>query len=251
MKKGRLTKEEQQRRLKLLLNFIFTFRYAIRKQLDMFIRLNINLKYTQWMIGNTLRQGYINAYYEPAFRTKIYYLTQKAKDLLYSDEAFIEDYHFDRNYAGVNTYIHHNILIDVYFLLKSRLNIKEWVCEWVIRRSIKTKEKIPDGVIVLSNGTRIALEVESRYKKVSVLKSLVARYRYDIEKASTYQCAMIVAFSRLNYEGLKKRLYTIAPEFCADRFILTDLEMLEHEACFYQNKLTHLEEALTLLRQKG
>ena len=251
MKKGRLTKEEQGRRIKLLLNFIFTFRYAIRKQLDMFIWLNINLKYPQWLIEYTLKQGYINAYYEPTFRTKIYYLTQKAKDLLYDDEALIKHYHFDRSYAGVNTHIHHNILIEVYFLLKSRLNIKEWVCEWVLRVGIKRNEKIPDGLIVLPDGTKIALEVESRYKKISILKNVIAKYHYDIEKISRYHCVLIVAFSRLNYEGLKKRLYTIAPEFCADRFILTDLGMLEEGTCFYQDKLTRLEEALTLLRQKG
>ena len=50
MKKGRITKEEQARRFKLLLRFIFTFRYATRKQLDIFSKLIIGLKHPQWLV---------------------------------------------------------------------------------------------------------------------------------------------------------------------------------------------------------
>lgn len=251
MKTGRLTKQEQERRIKLLLGFIFIFRYAVRRQLDMFVQLNINLKYPQWLIEHTSRQGYINAYYEPTFRTKIYYLTQQGKDLLYADEPRIEYYHFEKSLAGVNTHIHHNALVDVYFLLKSHLIIKEWICEWVLRIGKKRREKIPDGLIVLPDGTKVALEVETRYKRLAVVKSLIRRYSYDIEKISRYHCVLIAASSRLNYQGLKKRLFTLAPEFCSKRFILTDLGMLEQGMCFYRDKLIHLEEALALLRQIG
>ncbi len=241
--------EEQKRRIKLLLGFIFNFRYAVRRQLDMFVQLNINLKYPQWLIEHTSRQGYINAYYEPAFRTKIYHLTQQGKDLLYADEPLSEYYHFEKSHAGVNTFIHHNALVEVYFLLKSHLAIKEWICEWVLRIGKKRREKIPDGLIVLLDGTKVALEVETRYKKLAVVKSLVRRYSYDIEKISRYNCVLIAASSRVNYEGLKKRIFTLAPEFCSKRIILTDLGMLEQGMCFYQDKLTHLEDALALVRQ--
>ena len=251
MKKGRLIQEVQDQRIKVLAGFIFNFRYATLKQLHTFIQLIMNLSYSRRLVAYSLKNGYLNAYYEPSVRTKIYHLTQKGKDLLYSDEALIEHYHFEKSYAGLNTFIHHNTLVEVYFMLKSHLDIKEWVCEWVLRIGKKRKEKIPDGLIILPDGTKIALEVETRYKKLEVLKTLVARYRYDIEKISRYHCVLIVASSRLNYAGLKVRLFTLAPEFCGNRFILSDTGMLEQGMCFYQDKLIHLEEAFGLLRQKG
>jgi len=251
MKRGRLVQEEQNQRIKFLLGFIFNFRYATLKQMHTFIQLIMNLSYSRRLVAYSLKNGYLNVYYEPSVRTKIYYLTQKAKDLLYSNEALIEHYHFEKSYAGLNTFVHHNILAEVYFLLKSHLEIREWLCEWVLRIGKKKKEKIPDGLVILPDGTKIALEVETRYKKLAVLKNLVAMYRYDIEKISRYHAVLIVASSRLNFEGLKVRLFHLAPELCSRRFILTDIGMLEQGMCFYQDKLTHLEEAFGLLRQKG
>ena len=139
--------------------------------------------------------------------------------------------------------------IEVYFLLKSHLNIKEWLCEWVLRIGKKRREKIPDGLIILPDGTKVALEVETRYKKLSVLRSIIRRYSYDIEKASKYHSVLIVAHSRSHYEGLKKRLLTLSPEFCSKRFILTDVGMLEQGMCFYQEDLRHLEEEFGLVRR--
>lgn len=251
MKKGRLFQEEQNKRIKHLLGFIFNFRYATLGQMHTFIQLVMNLSYSRRLIAYCLRCGYLNAYYEPALKTKIYYLTQKAKELLYSEEALIEHYHFEKSFTGINTFIHHNILTEVYFLLKIHLDIREWLCEWVLRIGKKKKEKIPDALLILPDGTKMALEVETRYKKLTVLKNLVAMYRYDIEKISRYHAVLIVASSRPHFEGLKVRLLKFAPEFCSRRFILSDVGMLEQGMCFCQDKLTHLEEAFGLLKQEG
>ena len=70
MKRGRLTQEEQTRRIKSVLIFIYTFRYATRKQLEMFIQVVMNLSYTRWLIDYSLREGFIRAYYEPYLRQK-------------------------------------------------------------------------------------------------------------------------------------------------------------------------------------
>jgi len=241
--------EEQIKRLKLLAGFIFNFRYATLRQIHTFIQLIMDLSYTRRLVAYSLKSGYLTSYYEPTFRTKIYYLTQKGKDLLYDDEALVEYYRFEKSLAGINTFIHHNILIEVYFLLKSHLEIKEWVCEWVLRMGKKRREKIPDSLMILPDGSRIALEVESRYKKMSVLRSLVAMYRYDIEKISRYDACLVVASSRPHYEGLKKRILNLAPDFCNKRFIITDINMLDHGMCFYEGELRHLEDALGLLKK--
>ena len=247
MKKGRLNQKEQDKRIRQLLGFIFNFRYATLRQMHTFIQLIMNLSYSRRLIAYCLKYGYLNAYYEPSVRTKIYYLTQKAKDLLYENEALIEHYHFEKSFAGINTFIHHNILAEVYFLLKSHLDIREWLCEWVLRIGKKKKEKIPDALLILPAATKIALEVETRYKKVAVLKNLVAMYRYDIEKISRYNAVLIVASSRQHFEGLRLRLLHLAPELSSRRFILTDIGMLEQGMCHYQNQIIHLEEAFKLL----
>ncbi|MBI4706865.1 MAG: replication-relaxation family protein [Candidatus Omnitrophica bacterium] len=250
MRKGRLTKEEQARRIKSLLIFIYTFRYATRNQLEMFIQVVMNLSFTRWLIDYSLNKGFINAYYESLFKTKIYYLTYKGREMI-CDQAMVEHYYFEKAHAGLNTFIHHNNMIEAFMLLRSHLNIEEWVCEWDLRRGKRAGEKIPDGLIKLTEGINMALEVETRYKTLGILKTFIKRYRYDIEKISRYHCLLVVASSRFNYDGLRMRLYNIAPEFCSKALILADLGMLELGMCFYQGKLIHLEEAIKLLKEGG
>ena len=248
MKKGRLTKEEHLDRIKSLLIFIYTFRYATRKQLEIFIQVVMNLSYVRRLIDYSFNEGFINAYYEPLFKTKIYYLTHKGREMI-CDQAMVEHYYFEKAHAGLNTFIHHNNMIEAFMLLKSHLDIKEWVCEWDLRRGKRAGEKIPDGLITLAEGINMALEVETRYKTLGILKTFIKRYRYDIEKISRYHCLLVVASSRFNYDGLRMRLYNIAPEFCSKFLILADLGMLELGMCYYQSKLIHLEEAVKLLKE--
>lgn len=250
MKRGRLTKEEQAHRIKTLLIFIYTFRYATRKQLELFIQVIMNLSSVRRLIDYSIKESFINAYYEPLFKTKIYYLTYKGKEMI-CDQAMVEHYYFEKSHAGLNTFIHHNNMIEAFLFLRSHLDIKEWVCEWDLRKGKRAGEKIPDGLIRLTDGMNVALEVETRYKTLGILRNFVKRYRYDIEKISRYHCVLVVASSRFNYDGLKMRLYNLAPEFCSKAFILADLGMLELGMCFYQGKLIHLEEAIGLLKTGG
>jgi len=250
MKKGRIMKEEQNRRIKLLTGFVFNFRYATLRQLHTFIQLIMNLSYSRRLIAYCLKYDYLKVCCEPVFKTKIYYLTKKSKDLLYSDETLVEHYHFEKSLTGVNTFAHHNMLADVYFMLKTHINIKEWLCEWTLRVGLKKYEKIPDALFILPDGTKVALEVETRYKDLAALKCFVSLYQYDIMEASKYHAVLVVASSRLHYEGLKKRLLHIAPEFCSERFIFSDVGMLEQGMCSYQDKVVPLEEAIKLLNER-
>lgn len=166
--KGRLTKEEQERRFKLLCRFIFIFRYATRKQLDMFVESILNIKYPQWLIQYAQKQGLIKNYSDPVFRVKIYYLAKKGKDLLYQNELLIEYYRFEKDYAGLNTFEHHNLLVESFLLLQKQLAIKEWVSEWAVRIGKKKGDKLPDGLIKLNDGLKLALEAETSYKTFSI-----------------------------------------------------------------------------------
>jgi len=246
--KGRITTEEQARRFNLLLKFIFTFRYATRKQLDAFSKLIIGLKHPQWLVDYSIKQGLITSYQEPVSRSKIYHLTRKGKKLIKNEEPKVSHYHFEKRHAGMNTFGHHNLLIESFFLLQKQLEIKEWICEWVLRINKHKKDKIPDGLLILSNGTNLALEVETSYKTKEAWKTVVTLYRYDIENISRYDAVLIIAQDSANYEGIKTKLYSIDPEFCNRSFILTEVSMLQQGMCFYQQGVRPITEALNLLK---
>jgi len=247
MKSGRLTQEERANRIRELLGFIFIFRYATRKQLDMFIKSTIGLSFPHRIIEASLSEGYIRHYYKPLCKCNIYYLTVAGKVLLYDYEAFIEYYKFERRHTGLNTFDHHNLLVEIFFLLKKHLEIKKWVSEWVLRVDRKRWEKLPDGQITLPSGLRIALEAETGYKDYSAWKDVIYRYRHDIERNTRYHAVLVIAVSQPYLEGIIIRLFNFAPEFCGKRFIFTDLEMLKTGECFYQNEVRTLQEAVSLL----
>lgn len=251
MQKGRITKEEQSRRFRLLLKFIFTFRYATRKQLDIFSKLIIGLKHPQWLVDYSIKQGLIISYQEPVSRTKIYHLTRKGKKLIKTEEPKVSHYHFEKRHAGMNTFGHHNLLVESFFLLQKQLEIKEWICEWVLRINKHKKDKIPDGLLILSNGTNLSLEAETSYKTKEAWKTVVTLYRYDIEDIFRYDAVLVVAADMLNYESIKRKLYKIAPEFSSRSFILTEVKMLQQSLCFYQQGVRPITEALSLLKMKG
>lgn len=247
--KGRLTLEEQERRFKLLCRFIFIFRYATRKQLDSFVENILNIKYSQWLIQYAQKQGLIKHYYEPIFRIKIYYLAKKGKDLLYHNEPLIEYYRFEKAYAGLNTFEHHNLLVDSFLLLQKQLEIKEWVSEWALRVGKKKGDKLPDGLIKLSCGLKLALEAETSYKTFSIWKWVAKRYRYDIEK-NCYHAVLIIAVHKNSLEGIILKLSNINLELCKKAFIFTDPVMLKTGECFYQDKVRTIQETLALVKQE-
>ena len=250
MRKGRVTKEEQKRRIKLLLRFIFTFKYATREQLDRFIKQIINMTYTRRLIAYCLREGYAKSCREFLSKAKIYYLTKKGKDFIYEEEALANDYRFEKSSLGVNTFSQHNIVVEVYFQLKKRLIIKEWVCAWILRIGEHKRALVPDSFIVLRFGTVIALEIETQAKKLSELKRMIDIYRYDIDKKPKYNAVLMVIEYKLVYESINKRLFHLAPEFCSRAFILADLDMFNQGLCFYQNEVRSIEEAFKLLDEK-
>ena len=181
-KSGRITETERNQRLKLLLNFIFIFRYATRKQLEIFVKTALKISCPYRTIERYVDEGYLKGYYEYLVSKEIYHLTKKGKDFLSQDEPYIADYHFERTHAGINTFHHQNAVVETYFWLNRYLEIKEWVSEWVLMVDKRNRKKIPDGMLMISSGLRIALEVETRYKRPLVLRGVIYRYRYDIEK---------------------------------------------------------------------
>jgi len=246
--KGRITRVEQAYRIGMLLRFIFIFRYATREQLFKFGQDRLGLSYQRWLIDYSVKQGFIVAYREPALSLKAYYLTQRGKGFISKPEPFASHYRFGHKNAGLNTFEHQKAVIDSYFSIYKQLEIKEWIPEWVIRKDRKAKDKIPDGVMVVSSGIRIALEVETWFKKKSAWEVVVYKYSreisYTLPEYSRYDVVLIVASSSSNYDGIKKRLFGIKPEFSKRAFIVADLLSLDIGNCFYQDEYMTIKEAL-------
>ena len=141
--------------------------------------------------------------------------------------------------------------VESFFLLQKRLEIKKWICEWVLRINTHKRDKIPDGLIMLQDGTKIALEAETSYKTRGALNVWVTLYRYDIEKADKYDVVLVIAQDMPAYESIKRKLYDINPVFCGSSFIITEVNMLKENLCFYQDNLMALKEALRLLKERG
>ncbi|MFA5200543.1 MAG: hypothetical protein WC442_06575, partial [Candidatus Omnitrophota bacterium] len=79
MAKGRITKKEQEYRIRELLRFIFIFRFATREQLYEFSQKMLGLSYPRWLVDYSIERGFITVYYEPNLRIKVYYLTKRGQ----------------------------------------------------------------------------------------------------------------------------------------------------------------------------
>jgi len=253
MGRGRITKEEQAYRIRMLLRFIFIFRYATREQLISFAQERLKLSYQRWLIEYSLKQGFISAYHEPHLNLKVYHLTKRGKGFLSSCEAFSNHYRFDQNNTGFNTFEHQKAVVESYFLVYKLLDIKQWIPEWVLKADGRPRVKIPDGVIVLPDETKIALEAETWYKDRTAWKVVVAKYYREISHAtpkySRYHTVLIITYSEFNYNGIKERLFYISPEFSKKAFMLTDLVLLERGECFYQDEVRQIKEAIDLAKK--
>lgn len=251
MKKGRLTIEEQEYRFKFLTEFVFIFRYATRPQLNLYAQTAIKLRYPQRLIEYVLNKGYLGRYYESKFMTKIYFLTQKAEELLYADQPLIEHYSFEKGSVGESNFLKHNLLVDAYLLLNKyiEVSLRKWHSGWLLRRLNKQGlRRIPDALFETADSKKISVEVITEHTGLDSLKHMVRFYQAEIENNHNYQAVLIIASCAYRYEHLRKYLFAITPGFCPKAFILTEPEMLEQSGCcLYQDKLRVIEEAFKLV----
>jgi len=253
MAKGRIIRKEQEYRISALLRFIFIFRFATREQLYEFAQKRLGLSYPRWLVDYSTKRSFIAAYQEPNLGLKVYYLTKRGQGFIHRYEPFSNRYYFNHRHTGFNTFEHQKAVIESYLILYKQLAIKEWVPEWVIRKKVRVRFKIPDALIVLNSGLKIALEVETWYKQRSEWKVVVYKYKREMSYGfydSSYHAVLLIAYSSSNYEGIKNRLFYIEPEFSKKAFMLADLVLLERGECFYQGEVRQIKEALNLISQQ-
>ena len=250
MKRGRLTKEAQEKRIIRLLSFIFMFRYAIREQLEAVIKSTEDLSYPARTIETCLKKGYIKRYHHPLLGRYIYYLGNEGKKFIFHDEPYIEYYKFDSESAALSTYNHHNFLIETFFMLKKLLEIKEWTCESVLRIGKRRGDKCPDGRMDLPSGLKIAIEAEAGYKNRAEWKGFTYRYNYDILRHHYYDGVFIMMTNKDFLTGAIMKVHDFAKELALKRFIFSDPEMLKMNECFYNNEVRTLQEAFALVEKE-
>ena len=78
----------------------------------------------------------------------------------------------------------------------------------------------------------------------------MSRYSYDIEKAGKYDVVLVIAQDNRTYESIKAKLYSLNQWFCARSFIITEVNMLKDNLCFYENKIMTLQEAVRQVKEK-
>jgi len=247
MKKGRITQEEQTYRIGMLLRFIFIFRYVTREQLLQFGKDRLKLSHQRWLIDYSVKRGFIATYHEQILMHKVYYLTARGKAFISKYESFIRHYRFDHTNTGFNTFAHQKAVVESYFYLYKHLDIKEWIPEWVIKKDHWATDKIPDGVIVTSSGLKIALEVETWYKKRGTWKTVVYRYNREMSSSAPRYDVVLIVASNSCYDGIKNRLFYIDREFIKKAFIISSFFMLDIDRCFYQDEYMSLKEAVGLI----
>ena len=250
MKKGRLTQEEHERRLKLLLEFIFIFRYATGYEIAEFSRHVIGITYSRWLVYYASSRGLVRSYYDPRYRVKVYYLTTIGKGLIYQQEALIEHYNFDKKHTGNCAFQKHRALVDAYLNISSHveLNIMNWQSEWMLRIGRKRCEPAPSSYFMLRSGTHVALELILERRNRNFLRQRILQtYSYLIGKIQKYHTLLIVTPYITSSKGIKKRLSFESPEFCRRYVIFSDPETLKAGQCIYKDEVRGLNDAFGLV----
>jgi len=251
MEKGRITRAEHNRRLRVLLQFIFQFRYANKTQLLSYAQAVIKLSHPRWLVEHSQEEGYTQAYFDPQFQTKIYYLTEKAKTFIYEQETRLAYYDFDKRYVGVNTFFRQDILIETYLLFNKFFNIslKDFTSRWLLRIGKNRRESSPDALITFPCGLKIAVQIETHRKNLGDCRRLIDWYRYYIFKTATYHALLFIYRDNESYLSLEKRLFFLAPHFAKDAFIFTEPDRLKLGGCFYQGEAKDLIQAVNLFKE--
>ena len=254
MKKGRLTQKEHERRIKLLLEFIFIFRYATGYEIAEFSHRVIGITYSRWLVYYASRRGLIRSYYDPSYRVKIYYLTTIGKGLIYQQEALIEHYNFDKKHTGNCAFQKHCVLVNAYLNISSHveLNIMNWQSEWMLRIKKKRCESVPSSYFMLRSGINVALELLLERRNHDFLRQrIIQTYSYLIEKLHKYDTLLIVTPYSISSKSVKKRLSFESPEFCQKYVIFSDPETLKAGQCIYKDEVRGLSDAFGLVRAES
>ncbi len=246
--RGGFKKEESLRRIRLFLEPVLMFKYCTREQLMGIGKEILGFLSVRWMVDYCVKTGYLAVYKDTDFGVDIFYLTPKAKVLLKQKEEevwprekweeLVARYSFDRRYANMINFRHHNLLVGGYLGLAKQVAIKTYTSDWMLRGG-KFKIKLIPDAIVECEGLKIAVEAETLSRKLERWKATIKKYQ-DYVAAGNVQGVLIIAGNNAIYENIRNRIFFSSfgrRDFSMKTMMITTLEMLKEGKCFYHNQI--------------
>lgn len=192
-RKGGFTKEESLRRIGLFLEPVFIFRYCTRIQLMDIGKDVLGFLSVRWMIDYCVKKGYLGVHSDVDFGLKILYLRPGGQALIKQRSQIGVDWpvekrdklisrgRFDKRYANIINFRHHNLLVGGYLSLAKQFGVKTYISDWMLKADEFKAKIIPDG-IVECDGLKIAVEAEALPRKLDRWKMTLGRYYKYLRK---------------------------------------------------------------------
>jgi len=197
---GWITQEQRERKINLILSFIFLFRFVTARDLSLLgsTILGINMRRTTEYL---LRNGLIGSFevYDPV-RTTGYYLFKEGlarlpKSLLEYEYSF-----FPARYKS-SMFWHGEGVIKVFLMVQKMAPKGYWMSEWMVRQDkvkivgqkamggkLRWRKKgvlegrLPDGMFVVGKKARIAIEYEKTLKNANNWKRMIRDLEYGLKE---------------------------------------------------------------------
>jgi len=207
-----------------ILKFIFTFRSVTKEQIKEFAKIELGISNVRRLVEYCVREKYIGDYLAPPIEKHTYYLLERGKSLL-EEEVPVEIYRFRKGQINLASYNHDALLVEIYFLLRKFLKVQDWIGEWILRFNRKKGGCVPDGLLILNNSLRMAIELERTRKRMDKWRHIVRRYKVNI-KAGNCQGILLVAINRSILDVMTRRVFNIVPKLTEEHFFVTTFGLL-------------------------
>lgn len=249
-RKGGFTKEESLRRIGLFLEPVFIFRYCTRVQLMDIGKEVLGFLSVRWMIDYCVKKGYLRVHSDVDFGVKSLYLTPVGQALIKQRSQIGADWpvekrdklilrgRFDKRYANMINFRHHNLLVGGYLSLAKQFEIKTCISDWMLRANKFRVKIIPDSLVEF-DGLKIAVEAEALPRRLERWKTTIKKY-HEYIGAGNVQGVLIIAANSIIYETIRNRIFFAYPfyrNFSMKAIIITTLDMLKEGKCFYHNQI--------------
>lgn len=168
-----------------ILRFIHEFGFCHIKQIMK--RFGMGRSRAYFHMKMLTRLGLVNHVKIMQDKHGAYYLTHKAINLIGLDLPLIRQ-------IPLNVYVHQLTVVDVYLKLRELHAESTWISERRLNREnnskgFKINDHLPDGVMVLANGTQYAVEIERSIKAKKRLEEILLGYSLQVKfKEAWYFC---------------------------------------------------------------
>jgi|GEM_PF-4769062 len=225
---GRLRLDILEKRKNGFLKFLFLFRWATMLQIQRYGQVVLGLKDARQLVWQCEKKKYIARVVAPVyayrFSLSFFVLTANGKKEVLTDSSFAGyDYTVNRlnsTWMIARDMAHDSAVLETYLYLTKSFNITFWKSDWMMRKEVMRNKrlsygvaKVADAVIILGNGLKIALEVETRRKNSAQWKKVFQRYSVDLfmrankETRPAVDGVLVVALDDMLMENIARKVF--------------------------------------------